>query len=386
MNITYLKGEFISRVDVNQTEAKIQVFDDLTNRKIMDTQARESNGQYLLFIPTAGNYTYKIQPPGSPQVHEVLVKIPPSEGSRVFRQEIVYTKTDGREKVEVKNYWNDPLNDNVEDLQRQMLLAKSQLDVNATADQAISIASNTSNSNSTGTNTTEIASVRQSIEIDTVLSSQEKTIAALKREIALAEQISKSLLQFVQQTLSETDEAYEEFQNVRFEEPESIADSVKLTEARDKMIETQDRSVAAIAAYEISKGIEKELIEKLKNVQSVNKEIKQSLVEKDTPMAAYLVNDYVAKNPKSELGIATETEISWKSADAKNKVNEVKAERDDVQIKVNTKAKEIEEIEAKANSVSVQMSGTKKKKEIERLGNELNALEAEYTSVKAELE
>ena len=73
INITYLKGEFISRVDVNQTEAKIQVFDDLTNRKIMDTQARESNGQYLLFIPTAGDYTYKIQPPGSPQVHEVLV-------------------------------------------------------------------------------------------------------------------------------------------------------------------------------------------------------------------------------------------------------------------------------------------------------------------------
>jgi hypothetical protein len=259
INITYLKGEFISRVDATQTEAKIQVFDDLTNRKIMDTQARAANGQYLLFIPTAGNYTYKIQPPGSPQIHEVLVKIPPSEGSRVFRQEIVYTKTDGREKVEVKNYWNDPLNDNVEDLQRQMLLAKSQLDVNATVDQSAFTSANTSSSSTSAGSTSIITAPSQRIEIDTVLSSQEKSIALLTREIELAEQVSKSLLQFVQQTLAETDEAYEEFQTVRFQKPESLADSAKLKEARNNMIATKDRSVAAIAAYEISKNRENEL-------------------------------------------------------------------------------------------------------------------------------
>ena len=386
MNITYLKGEFISRVDVNQTEAKIQVFEDLTNRKIMDTQARELNGQYLLFIPTAGNYTYKIQPPGSPQVHEVLVKIPPSEGSRVFRQEIVYSKIEGREKVEVKNYWNDPLNDNVEDLQRQMLLAKSQLDVNATSDQANSIASNTSNSNSTGTNTTEIAPVTQRIEIDTVLSSQEKTIAVLQREILLAEQTSKSLLQYVQQTLSETDEAYEEFQTFRFEKPESIADSAKLVAARNNMIATQDKSAAAIAAYEISKGREKELREKLNSVQITNTQIKESLAEKDSPIAANLVNDYVAKNPASAQGLSTEAKAPWKSEIAKTEVNDNKAKRDDTQLRLNTKTKELADLESKANDVSKQMSATNKKKDIERLGSELNAIEVEYTSIQEEIE
>ncbi len=386
MNITYLKGEFISRVDVNQTEAKIQVFEDLTNRKIMDTQARELNGQYLLFIPTAGNYTYKIQPPGSPQVHEVLVKIPPSEGSRVFRQEIVYSKIEGREKVEVKNYWNDPLNDNVEDLQRQMLLAKSQLDVNATADQANSIASNTSNSNSTGTNTTEIAPVTQLIEIDTVLSSQEKTIAVLQREILLAEQTSKSLLQYVQQTLSETDEAYEEFQTFRFEKPESIADSAKLVAARNNMIATQDKSAAAIAAYEISKGREKELREKLNSVQITNTQIKESLAEKDSPIAANLVNDYVAKNPASAQGLSTEAKAPWKSEIAKTEVNDNKAKRDDTQLRLNTKTKELADLESKANDVGKQMSATNKKKDIERLGSELNAIEVEYTSIQEEIE
>jgi hypothetical protein len=386
MNITYLKGEFISRVDVNQTEAKIQVFEDLTNRKIMDTQARELNGQYLLFIPTAGNYTYKIQPPGSPQVHEVLVKIPPSEGSRVFRQEIVYSKIEGREKVEVKNYWNDPLNDNVEDLQRQMLLAKSQLDVNATADQANSIASNTSYSNSTGTNTTEIAPVTQRIEIDTVLSSQEKTIAVLQREILLAEQTSKSLLQYVQQTLSETDEAYEEFQTFRFEKPESIADSAKLVAARNNMIATQDKSAAAIAAYEISKGREKELREKLNSVQITNTQIKESLAEKDSPITANLVNDYVAKNPASAQGLSTEAKAPWKSEIAKTEVNDNKAKRDDTQLRLNTKTKELADLESKANDVSKQMSATNKKKDIERLGSELNAIEVEYTSIQEEIE
>ena len=386
MNITYLKGEFISRVDVNQTEAKIQVFDDLTNRKIMDTQARELNGQYLLFIPTAGNYTYKIQPPGSPQVHEILVKIPPSEGSRVFRQEIVYTKIEGREKVEVKNYWNDPLNDNVEDLQRQMLLAKSQLDVNATADQANYIASNTSNSNSTGTNTTQIAAVTQRIEIDSVLSSQEKTIAALKREILLAEQTSKSLLQYVQQTLSETDGAYEEFQTVRFEKPESMADSAKLVATRNNMIATQDKSAAAIAAYEISKGREKELREKLNNVQNINSEIKKSLAEKDSPIATDLVNDYVSKNPKSQQGVASETEISWKSQDAKVKVNDLKAQLDGTQLRINTKSKELEEMEEKTTEIKKQIATTKKKNDIEQLESDLLAIETEYTSVEDEIE
>ena len=386
MNITYLKGEFISRVDATQTEAKIQVFDDLTNRKIMDTQAREQNGQYLLFIPTAGNYTYKIQPPGSPQIHEVLVKIPPSEGSRVFRQEIVYTKTDGREKVEVKNYWNDPLNDNVEDLQRQMLLAKSQLDVNATVEQTSAASTNNSVSNASAGNYPNPSGSNQRIEIDTVLSSQEKTIAALKREILLAEQTSKSLLQYVQQTLSETDEAYEEFQTVRFEKPESLADSARLVEARNNMIATQDKSAAAIAAYEISKSREKELREKLNNVQTTNTQIKESLAEKDSPMAAYLVNDYVAKNPASAKGLATEVDATWKSELAKTAVNDNKAQRDNTQLRLNTKTKELEDLENKANDVSKQMSATKKKKDIERLGNELNAIEAEYTSVQEEIE
>ena len=386
MNITYLKGEFISSVDATQTEAKIQVFDDLTNRKIMDTQSRENNGSYLLFIPTAGNYTYKIQPPGSPQVHEVLVKIPPTEGSRVFRQEIVYTKTDGREKVEVKNYWNDPLNDNVEDLQRQMLLAKSQLDVNATINQTAFTSANNSGANVNGENYPNPSGPNQRVEIDTVLSSQEKTIAVLKNEITLAEQTSKSLLQYVQQTLSETDEAYEEFQNVRFEKPESLADSTRLNEAREKMIQTQDRSIAAIEAYEISKAREKELREKLNNIQNTNTQIKESLAKKDSPMAAYLVNDYVAKNPNSEKGVVTETEVSWKSEGAKVKLSDARAKRDDAQLRINTKSKELEEIEERANEVSKQMSATKKKKDIERLGNELNTLETEYTSVQEEIE
>ena len=388
MNITYLKGEFISRVDATQTEAKIQVFDDLTNRKIMDTQAREMNGQYLLFIPTAGNYTYKIQPPGSPQIHEVFVKIPTSEGSRVFRQEIVYSKTDGREKVEVKNYWNDPLNDNVEDLQRQMLLAKSQLDVNATIELSAStssIASNSSSNPSEGNNNSSATSNKR-IEIDTVLSSQEKTISALKREIALSEQTSKSLLQYVQQTLSETDEAYENFQTIRFEKPESNIDSLKLEEARTKMIATQDRSSAAITAYEISKTREKDLQEKLISVQNINSQIKQSLAEKDSPMAAYLVNDYVAKNPKSEQGLVSEITLTWKSQEAKETVSTNNAQRDDAQLKINTKSQEIEELEKKANDCRKQISGSKNKKEIERIGNELNAIEAEYISVKKEIE
>ena len=388
MNITYLKGEFISRVDATQTEAKIQVFDDLTNRKIMDTQSRESNGQYLLFIPTAGNYTYKIQPPGSPQIHEVLVKIPAAEGSQVFRQEIVFTKTDGREKVEVKNYWNDPLNDNVEDLQRQMLLAKSQLDVNATVDLSSFTSTNTNNTNSntsaSGNASTTVLNPR--VEIDTVLSSQEKTIAALKREIALAEQTSKSLLQYVQQTLSETDEAYEEFQTARFEQPASQNDSIELIETRNKMIATQDRSVAAISAYEISKNREIELREKLNSVEAVNKQIKESLAEKDSPMAAYLVNDYVAKNPNSEKGLVTESTVTWKAESAKTKVNENKAQLDDSQLRINTKTREIEELEIKANAVSNQMSNTKKKKDIERLGNELNSIDIQYTELKEEIE
>jgi hypothetical protein len=386
MNITYLKGEFISRVDVNQTEAKIQVFDDLTNRKIMDTQARESNGQYLLFIPAAGNYTYKIQPPGSPQVHEALVKIPPSEGSRVFRQEIVYTKLDGREKVDVKNYWSDPLNDNVEDLQRQMLLAKSQLDVNATVDQTALVTANNPVTNAFEENYPNPSGSDQRVEIDTVLSSQEKTIAALNREILLAEQTSKSLLEYVQQTLSETDEAYEEFQTVRFEKLESMADSTKLIEARTKMIVTQDKSAAAIAAYEISKGREKELREKLNDIQTINAQIKESLSKKDSSKAAYFINDYVAKNPTSAQGLPTEAEVTWKSENAKTAVNDNQAQRDDAQLRLNTKTKELEDFESKANDVSKQMSATKKKKDIDRLGSELNAIEVEYTSVQEEIE
>jgi Rps23 Pro-64 3,4-dihydroxylase Tpa1-like proline 4-hydroxylase len=111
------------------------------------------------------------------------------------------------------------------------------------------------------------------------------------------------------------------------------------------MIQTQDRSVAAIEAYEISKAREKELREKLNYIQNTNTQIKESIAKKDSPMAAYLVNDYVAKNPNSEKGDATETEVTWKSEGAKVKVDDAKAKRDDAQLRINTKTKELEELE-----------------------------------------
>ncbi|MFM1772868.1 MAG: hypothetical protein RLZZ71_2010 [Bacteroidota bacterium] len=390
MNITYLKGEFISRINSSETKARIQVFDNLTNRKIMDTQSSESNGQYLLFIPAAGNYTYKIQPPGSPQIHEVQVKIPPSEGSQLFRQEIVYTKIDGREKLEVKSFWDDPLYESIEDLQRQMLLAKSQLDVNAGTNSSSDVAANTVTSNSTSTqastNSSPAVPVNQRIEIDSVLTSQEKTILALKREIETAEKTSKTLFELVQQTLVETDEAYENFQNARFEAPKTHKDSVRYSDTRKLMIQSQNKSIAAIAAYDISKNREKELREKLLEVEQINTEIKQSIAEKDSPMAAYLVKEYVAKNPNSEKGIATNTAVSWKSENAKTKVDNAKAERNDTQFKINAMTTELNDLEEKSNALSQQLAATKKKKEIERLNSEISAAKAEYESIQEEIE
>ncbi|MFM7770798.1 MAG: hypothetical protein ACKO8Q_09600, partial [Bacteroidota bacterium] len=143
LNITYIKGFLTDQIQLPNKNCRFEIIDQNTGRKVIDTQSNESDGNFLLFIPKAGKYTYRIKLGGSPQVHEITVEIPLTDGSKVYKQELLATKENGREKVEIICHWDEPLNESVEQLSQLMLLSKANLDVNTT--QIISTNSTESN-------------------------------------------------------------------------------------------------------------------------------------------------------------------------------------------------------------------------------------------------
>jgi arsenate reductase-like glutaredoxin family protein len=130
LQVVYLKGMYVSEIDPEQHKVGIKILESNTLRGVCDGNSNNT-GEYIVYVPKSGQYTFKVVTENSPTVHEVSVKIPSFDKPVALRQEMRLINEGGKERIIINNYFEEPLNEDLSILAAEMLRKKSVLDVNS---------------------------------------------------------------------------------------------------------------------------------------------------------------------------------------------------------------------------------------------------------------
>ncbi len=138
LQVVYLKGTYVSEIDPEQHKVGIKILESNTLRNVCDGNSNGS-GDYIVYVPKSGLYTFKVVTENSPTVHEVSVKIPSFDRPVALRQEMRLINESGKERIIINNYFETPLEEDLSILAAEMLRKKSVLDVNAGDSPTVSL-------------------------------------------------------------------------------------------------------------------------------------------------------------------------------------------------------------------------------------------------------
>jgi hypothetical protein len=126
--ITVLKGTYASEFDANDRKARITVEDALTGEQVADVRT-DLNGGYVLSLPRSGRYRYKVECGPSGKTHGGIVEVPRTDSPRAYRQELSLVRNGDLEKLEIRNYFDAPLDDDLVALALDEIKRRARLDV-----------------------------------------------------------------------------------------------------------------------------------------------------------------------------------------------------------------------------------------------------------------
>ncbi|MCB9169285.1 MAG: PD40 domain-containing protein [Flavobacteriales bacterium] len=129
VTMTVLKGTFASELDPDDRNAHIVVEDGL-NREVMADVRTDMNGTYVLSLPRSGRYRFLVEAGPEKRTHAGIVEVPRSEVPRAYRQELSLVREDGQERLVIKNYFDEPLSDDLIALSLDEIKRRAKLDVN----------------------------------------------------------------------------------------------------------------------------------------------------------------------------------------------------------------------------------------------------------------
>lgn len=126
--ITVFKGTYASSIDPEDRKARIVVEDMLTQERVADVRT-DINGGYVLSVPPAGRYRYMVTCGPTDRTHGGVVEVPKADGPRAYRQELVLDRKGDLEQLTIRNYFDDPLGDDLIALNLEEIKRRARLDV-----------------------------------------------------------------------------------------------------------------------------------------------------------------------------------------------------------------------------------------------------------------
>ena len=126
--ITVLKGTYASEFDANDRKAKITVIDALTQEQVAQVST-DINGSYVLSLPRSGRFRFMVECGPTGKTHSGQVDVPRSDGPKAYRQELSLTKQGDLERLVIRNYFDEPLEDDLIALALDEIKRRARLDV-----------------------------------------------------------------------------------------------------------------------------------------------------------------------------------------------------------------------------------------------------------------
>ncbi|MFM2195206.1 MAG: hypothetical protein RL092_806, partial [Bacteroidota bacterium] len=362
MQITYIKGFLTDLIGSPSKAAHIEIIDQSTGRKVIDTRGNEQDGNFLLFIPKPGKYTYRIQLAGSPQLHEVEVEIPNLNSKLVFKQELKASKEGGREKVEIICHWNEPLQEDIATLTQMMLLTKANLEVNTTS--IVSVDNSQNNSNNTVTNSNE----PNWTNAQNTLNSVNDKNRSLQEELKELQETNEVLVSLVQQSLSVVDEAQEKLSSLQLTSNTQDSQEMKaLADARQELKK----------ANEETQALGKSLLQNKKDIEQIS-----TAITNTTALSESLSGKVSTKNSvglDEELKKANALIAANAAPEHSKEITAIRKDREGELNALQSELKTIGEEEIKTElQIKIEkenLAKTKKKKEQELIQEKITQLE-----------
>lgn len=136
LDLVILKGQYLSEIDATDRKAHIVVEDVITHKQVADVRTG-LDGTYVLSLPHSGRYKFMVEAGPGGRTHVGMVEAPRVDAARAYRQELVLQELGGQEKLLIKNYFNDPLADDLIALALDEIKRRAKLDVTQDAPVAI---------------------------------------------------------------------------------------------------------------------------------------------------------------------------------------------------------------------------------------------------------
>ncbi|MFY4731288.1 hypothetical protein, partial [Nitrospira sp. BLG_2] len=130
VNITVLKGTFASELDAKDRKAHIVVEDAMTRERVADVRT-DMNGGYVLALPRSGRYRFLVEAGPGGRTHVGYVEVPRNETARAYRQEMSLVEQAAQEKLMIRNYFEEPLAEDLIALALDEIKRRAQLNVTA---------------------------------------------------------------------------------------------------------------------------------------------------------------------------------------------------------------------------------------------------------------
>ncbi len=131
VNITVLKGTFASELDASDRKAHITVEDAMTRERVAEVRT-DMNGNYVLALPRSGRYRFMVEAGPGGRTHVGYVEVPRSDAPRAYRQEMSLVAQADQEKLTIRNYFDEPLSEDLIALALDEIKRRAQLDVGTT--------------------------------------------------------------------------------------------------------------------------------------------------------------------------------------------------------------------------------------------------------------
>jgi hypothetical protein len=263
LQVVYLKGMFVSEIDPEQHKVGIKILESNTQRGVCDGNSNNS-GEYIVYVPKSGQYTFKVVTENSPTIHEVSVKIPSFDKPVALRQEMRLINEGGKERIIVNNYFEEPLNEDLSILAAEMLRKKSVLDVNASDTPTLSLTKTDVKKEDelrTFDQNMDNATIAAGFEggsVSSILGEMKSELNVIQRFIQQSDTKRNNSLAYARKKQNETEKLLSEAEAIRKALPGQITTEAEIAQLR-RMVELTQQAEAtqldAQAAFNTAQAI-----------------------------------------------------------------------------------------------------------------------------------
>lgn len=132
-NMILVKGTFSSENDSRLKKAKITIEEDQSKRQIAVLKT-DRKGNYLIDFKKGGKYNFYVEAGDNGVVHSGTVEVPRLTEMTAFAQELTMVDDGGVERLVIKNFFTEPLDEDIQALSAEILRQRASLDRSSDAE------------------------------------------------------------------------------------------------------------------------------------------------------------------------------------------------------------------------------------------------------------